>query len=123
MSFSLSFELRDGYLLCTTTGEEATVNDSLRKIRTVMQKGLDVGMRRFLMDERRLDFTLEAHDIAQVSDRLVQNNAQNNGNRVACLYNPKCEKSCRLRETMYQNRSVNYRVFDDEAAALAWLMR
>ena len=99
------------------------VEDSLRKIQAVVQRGLEVGVRRFLMDERNLDFRLEAHDMAQLANHLERNNFQNNGNRVACLYNPKCLKNCKLRETMYQNRSVNYRIFEDEESALAWLLR
>ena len=123
MPFSLTFEIREGYVLGITTGEEATLDDSLRKIEAVRQRGLEVGLRRFLMDERQLAFLLEAHDIALLANRLEERNFQNNGNRVACLYNPECMQNCKMRETMYQNRSMNYRIFGDEESAVAWLLR
>ena len=123
MAFSMTFENRDGYILCRTTGEVWTIDDALQRSQALMHKSLDTGLTRFLMDDRQLCLTLEAHDVFQVAQWLDRQNAQTLGGRLAVLANPEYEASFRLCETIYQNRSISYRVFTDEESALAWLLR
>lgn len=123
MSFDLSFETRNGYVVGTVVGRIATPNELLRKIRAVVHKGLDSNVVRFLMNERDLDFRLELHDIIQVADHLERHNVQILGGRSACLCNPGQLERYRACETVYRNRSLSYRVFGSEEAAVTWLMR
>ncbi|HKI80829.1 MAG TPA: hypothetical protein VKA04_04220 [Pseudodesulfovibrio sp.] len=123
MSFDLSFEIRDGYIVGVVTGVIDTPEQLLRKIRTMLHKALDSNMNRFLMDERGLELHLEAHDIIQVANRLEYRNVQFLGGRSACLCNPGFVEQYRACETAYHNRSLSYKVFEREADAVAWLMR
>ena len=123
MSFDLWFETRNGYVVGTVVGRIATPDELLRKIRAVVHKGLDSNIARFLMDERNLDFRLEPHDIVQVADHLEKQNIQTLGGRSACLCNPAQTGRYRACETVYRNRSLSYRVFENEEAAVTWLMR
>lgn len=123
MAFDLLFETRDGYIVGIVTGVISTPEDLLRKIGTMVHKGLDSNVTRFLMDERGLELRLEAHDIVEVANRLEERNIQSLGGRSACLCNPDFVELYRACETIYHNRSLSYRVFGGEADAVAWLMR
>lgn len=123
MSFELLFETRNGYIVGVVTGVIATPEDLLRKVRTMIHKGLDSNVTRFLMDERGAELRLESHDIIEVANQLDERNIQTLGGRSACLCDPRfmeCYKAC---ETVYGNRSLSYRVFEREEDAVAWLMR
>ncbi|WP_319581989.1 hypothetical protein [uncultured Pseudodesulfovibrio sp.] len=123
MAFDLTFEIRDGYIVGLVIGLIDTPEALLHKIRTMVHKGLDSNMTRFLMDERGLDLRLEAHDIIKVANRLEERNVQSLGGRSACLCKPASFDLYRACETIYHNRSLSYKVFGDEADAVAWLMR
>ncbi|EGB16365.1 hypothetical protein DND132_3162 [Pseudodesulfovibrio mercurii] len=123
MSFDLLFEIRDGYVVGVVTGVIDTPEELLRKIRTMVHKGLDSHLTRFLMDERGLELRLDPHDIIQVADLLEEHNIQSMGGRSACLCNPRLMEQYRACETVYHNRSLSYRVFEREEEAVAWLMR
>jgi hypothetical protein len=123
MSFDLTFETRDGYIVGVVTGVIDTPDKLLRKIRTMVHKALDSNATRFLMDERALELRLEAHDIIEVANRLEERNIQSLGGRSACLCNPGFVELYRACETIYHNRSLSYGVFDREEDAVAWLMR
>ena len=123
MALTLSFEIRDGYIRCITLGEVRTLDDALERSRALLHKSLDTHLARFLLDDTQLRLTLEAHDIAMVGQWIDEHNAQTLGGRLAVLYNPECEANFRMCETIYQNRSLSYRVFEDEESAVAWLLR
>jgi hypothetical protein len=123
MSHDLTFEIRDGYIVGMVTGMIDTPEELLRKIRTMLHKALDSNITRFLMNERGLDLRLEAHDIIEVANRLEKKNVQSLGGRSACLCNPASIELYRACETIYHNRSLSYKVFTDEADAVAWLTR
>ena len=40
---------------------------------------------------------------------------------MACLHRPERRDIYKVYETIYQNRSLSYRLFDDPDQALAWL--
>lgn len=123
MSFDLLFEIRDGYIVGVVTGVIDTPEMLLRKVRTMVHKGLDSNLTRFLMDERGLEMNLEQHDIIQVANQLEKRNIQALGGRSACLCKPESTELYRACETVYHNRSLSYRVFEREEDAVAWLMR
>ena len=123
MSFDLTFETRDGYIVGLVTGVIDTPEALLRKVQTMVHKALDSNVTRFLMDERGLDLRLEAHDVIEVANRLEERNVQSLGGRSACLCNPERFELYRACETIYHNRSLSYKVFEHEADAVAWLTR
>ncbi|WP_316897556.1 hypothetical protein [Pseudodesulfovibrio indicus] len=123
MAFKMSTEIRDGYILCVTTGEIRTADDILEKVEVLRRVGKREGFFRFLMEERRLRLLIDAHEISIAANLLEREGIQTIGGRMATLYNPDYPDAFRLQETMYMNRSLSYRLFREEAEALVWLMR
>lgn len=123
MGFKLSTEVRDGYIYGVTTGEIRTANDVLEKLANLRRVADEKGIFRVLMEERTLLLHIDAHDSAVAANMMENEGLQHIGGRMACLYNPECEGAFRMLETLYLNRSLSYRLFRDEAEALAWLMR
>ncbi len=87
MTYSLTYEKRDGWLSVVTSGEILKAEEYSAKARFVVSKALETGIHRVLLDERDVVVSIDTYDIMRIVDWFDENNIQIFGGRLACLYN------------------------------------
>ena len=122
MSYTLSFSKQDGWFSVAAQGEIDSFEVFSEKARTVTGEILQSGIKRILLDDRELAISLDAHDITLVAEQLEKANIQALGLRLASLCRPEDRETYRMFETIYGNRSINFRLFTDKQSALNWLL-
>lgn len=121
MAFTLEFKQEDGYLVVKARGEVNSFEAFSDKARRVIEQIVSSGSRRILLDDRKLSVQLDSLDISRIAGQLDSMNMQSMGLRLACLCQSEKREIYDNIETMYQNRSLNFKVFDDELSAVQWL--
>lgn len=119
--YSIDFQIENSVLKAMISGTIATGEEAAAKAREVIDTGLKVGIYRILLDERALDVNVEFHEIIAIATELENRGIPSYGGRMACLYPPEKKDFYKTFETIYQNRSFSYRLFDDFDQALDWL--
>lgn len=104
-------------------GEAKTFEAFSDKARTVVAHVLSSGAKRILLDDRALAVALDTHDITRAADLLEKSNFQALGLRLASLCRPEDRCVYDSIETIYRNRSINFRRFDDKQTAVEWLRK
>lgn len=111
----------DGPLLRVKASGE---DDSLEEVQSyglaVIEAASTGGHTRILCDERELVYRLATFDTYEAA-RLIAGLAPTVG-RTALVCNPACVEDARFWETVAVNRGLTVRVFQDPAAAEAWLL-
>lgn len=82
---------------------------------------LELNVRLVLLDERQLELDLDNLDVKLGGESLDCSEVHTMGLRIACLCSPENRALYSMYETVYLNRSINFRTFDNEQAAIAWL--
>jgi hypothetical protein len=119
--YSIDFQIEDGVLRASVSGVIASGEEAAAKAREVIDIGLKVGVHRILLDERTVDISIDVYEIISIATELETREIPAYGGRMACLYRPEKKDLYKTYETIYQNRSLSYRLFDDPVPALAWL--
>ena len=119
--YSLTFATEDGYLFAKVAGEVSTLEQLSEKAHSIMGKVLELGMKRVLVDDRELSVHVDVHDAHCLANEMDGANLQVQGFRIACLYVAEHADIYRIFETGHRNRSLNFRAFTDQEAALKWL--
>ncbi|MGL1861453.1 MAG: hypothetical protein OCC46_02895 [Pseudodesulfovibrio sp.] len=122
MTYSLAFVVQERWLSVTARGAVQSVETFSEKAATVVQHIMKSGKKRIFLDDRCLDVALDAHDVTVIAKQLEQKSVPTMGLRLACIPKPGNEEIYRTIETIYQNRSFNFRVFSDEESAFDWLL-
>ncbi|BDQ35053.1 hypothetical protein [Pseudodesulfovibrio portus] len=121
--YSIDFQIENGVLRASVCGVIASGEEAAAKARDVIDTGLKVGVHRILLDEREVDISIDVHEIISIARELVGREIPLYGGRMACLYRPEKKDLYKTYETIYQNRSLSYRLFDDPGRAMAWLRK
>lgn len=121
MAYSLSFSQEDGWFSVVCVGDISSFEEFSGKATKVVQKVVASGCKRILLDDRNLALKLDAHDIICIAQQLEKANLQSMGMRLASLSRLEDDEVYTNIETIYQNRSINFRRFDDKKAAVEWL--
>lgn len=122
MAYSLTFSDQQDWLLVVAEGDVTGFPEYAEKAQRVVESVLETGVKRVFLDDRRLVLSVDAHDITLLAEKLGEANLQSIGLRLACLCKPECNELYRTIETIYQNRSLNFRIFCDKDEALEWLL-
>jgi hypothetical protein len=115
---------------CTTTVDGSILrvrvvgfDESLAEVEnyglSVIEACAQGGVTRILCDERDLEYRLGTFDTYKAAEALAMH-APRVG-RAAIIPNPKHLADARFWEDVVVNRGLSVKVFQDEAAALAWL--
>lgn len=120
MGHVYEFIPRKGYLLCKTTGETSSVEDIFTYARAVTDAARKADCTYIFLDERGMTSTLDPLDIYMACEELACGGLLR-GFRFASLRTTLNKKSAQNFETMFQNRSINYRFFIDYEEAEKWL--
>ncbi|ADU64059.1 MAG: hypothetical protein KUA35_12080 [Pseudodesulfovibrio sp.] len=122
MPLTTTFTVTDRYLLVIAQGAAQTADELTEYALSLVEEARKTGQTRILLDETRAAITPDTFDIVLLADRLDALRVANLGIRTAAVCAPdNCEVE-RSIETALRNRSISYRVFDDKAAAEAWLL-
>lgn len=120
MPYEYSLTYRTKYLFFDESGSADNLDDARLFAIKAMQEAEHHNCSRLLFDERKLEMNLTSHDVYILAEEfsLIVPPA---GLRVAALHSAHNKEVGRTFETMLQNRSVNYRSFESEDEAIAWL--
>ncbi|BCS89999.1 hypothetical protein [Pseudodesulfovibrio sediminis] len=121
MVYSREYELVDDWIRITTTGRIDSGDEFIDKVLVGADKVLELDVRLVLLDELQLELALDNLDIKLGVGSLDHSEVHTLGLRIACLFPPANRALYTMYETVYRNRSINFRLFDDEQAAIAWL--
>ncbi len=121
MTYDYAMTMKDDYLLVTIGGESNTVEDVLSLANRVLIEAKRNNCTCVLFDERTVTINLDQHDAYQCTEALAEH-IPAEGMRVAVVHNTKDLTIYQCFETMLQNRSINYTLFDDFQSAEEWLL-
>ncbi|MBG0790064.1 MAG: hypothetical protein H0S80_06150 [Desulfovibrionaceae bacterium] len=119
--YSIEYQIEGGVVHARVCGVISTGSEAACKAREVVDSAIKSGIYRVLLDERELDISVDIHEIIAIAREFEDRHIAFYGGRVACLYRPEKKNLYKAYETIYQNRSLSYRLFDGRDQALAWL--
>ena len=111
------------YLRMTTTGSLESAEELMGYVALVDRMAREYDTNRILVDETRLTLMADLLDTCVFAESDLAQDMISRGVRVACLPGPARREFLRGVETILNNRSFSFRVFDAEDAAVAWLTR
>lgn len=112
---------RDGYLLVRNDGVIDSYDVMSDRVAKSVASLMENKIQRLLIDDRKLILDLDPYDIMRIGEDHEKRSFHQQGVRIACLHHPDCRKQYEMLETVHLNRSINFRLFESEEAALAWL--
>ena len=118
-----AFEVREkpGYLLITLSGVSETVAELRSFSEAMVARVQEANCKRVLLDERATIKKLDFHDCMIHAERWVSEKPRL-GLRIAAVYAPADARNYHWVETIFQNRSIVYKIFDAMEEAEQWLM-
>ncbi len=122
MPYSVSYSKSDGVIHAVVSGEIRTCEELTEKALSIMGAAMRRNATRVVVDDRDVNMFVDAHDAHCLANAMDGDNLQVRGFRIACLYSPEYKDIYRIFETGHRNRSLNFRAFTDEKAALDWLV-
>lgn len=122
MSYTTKFTDTNDYLIATAVGEINTPEAALEYTSGTMEVALRRNYTRMLLRSQALDARLDTHDSIIVVDALRQAAPPNRKVRIASVTIPEQIPYYEVYETVFQNRSFNFRAFTSEEKALEWLL-
>lgn len=121
MSYNLQMRKRDGYLLFTVTGTLESAEDLTAYSNDIEKHARQADVRHVLLDMREVSRRVDQHDCATYANKWSQDHP-NIWLKVAAVYTAADAQRFKWVETIYKNRSINYKIFDDMEKAEHWLM-
>ena len=120
---SYTFEVRemDGYLLFILSGVAESVDELRAFSEAMVVRALKTDSKRVLLDERDTIKKLDLHDCMVHAERWVTDKPRL-GMRIAAVYTPADARAFHWVETIFQNRSISYKIFDAMDKAELWLL-
>lgn len=122
MSYTVSFLENDGWLTAQCCGQLKGFSDLCEQAQVILEKIEALGTRYLFLDDRDLDLAVDVHYLSRLVDQFGEKGLSLMGFRIACMCKPNNRQLYKTLETIYQNRSFNFRLFDDEKRAVTWLV-
>lgn len=120
MAYEYTVQSMAGYLLFTITGTNYTAEDVLNFSEEIFSIARQKECSRLLLDERQLAMDFDQFDTYYFAENLASR-VPAMGLRAAVLASPENIKQHSWTETLFQNRSINYKVFITMEKAIEWL--
>lgn len=122
MTYSQVFTEKKEYLLCVSDGTVADVERFIQWAMALVSKAKETGNSRVLIDNRTFVLELSSLDVITFAKYLEDLGAASFGLRLAALTSPLNIEISRLVETSLTNRSASYKIFQNSAEAVKWLV-
>ena len=123
MTISLSMETRGDHLRVTVRGDIRHIDEIVDYSAAYRIEATRLGLRRVLIDYTDALFHLDYHDLHELAEHGVRKDFHLRGLRIAAVCSTENAVQHRQYETIAANRSITYKVFNDEASALDWLLK
>ncbi|QJB58236.1 hypothetical protein [Pseudodesulfovibrio sp. zrk46] len=111
----------DGYIRIVTTGVLKSIDDLIQYGTLMYDQAIAAGIPRILLDEENMEDAAEASTIYRWCEHEVVAMTAAAGIRIAGICTAENFECNKVFETMLQNRSYNFKVFQNEQEAVAWL--
>jgi len=121
MLYTTTITDKKDYLLIESEGKAKDFADIAAYTDLIISHSQRHRQKRILLDETSVTLSLDAHDASLLAERLVASMVPNMGIRVAAVCAPCNYAIARIIETAFQNRSLNFRMFEDMQSAIDWL--
>lgn len=122
MPISMQMTFDDRCLRVVATGTADSVEDVVSYVEPQIAEAMSRGIRRVLLDERKVAFHLDYHDTIDLAEYFEGKGTRRSGFRVAALMSETTPDFHRGWETVSRNRSMSYKLFQDETEAEEWLL-
>jgi hypothetical protein len=119
---NVSINAFDDHLRLTVLGQVDGLDEIVGYIGRLRAEAVRLGLRRVLLDYTGASFDMDYLDMRELAEIGTQNSFPLHGLRMAAVCPPRDLERHRLFETLAANRSIAYRVFSDEAEAMAYLL-
>ena len=121
MPYAFEVQEKPGYLLVTLSGVAETVDEMRAFSEAMVARVQEANCKRVLLDERVTIKKLDFHDCMIHAERWVSEKPRI-GLRIAAVYSPPDAREFHWVETIFQNRSIVYKIFDAMDEAERWLL-
>lgn len=122
MAYTTELSRREGYLHVESSGALDTPQDVEEYLDYLCHEAIAHQTKRLLLDERQLINRQDVYEAYGICESDPVTNAALTGIRVACVCHPRDYELNKAYETLLLNRSLLFRVFLEEEAAVAWLL-
>lgn len=122
LPFAYCFDEYEDYLKVTVRGGPSSLQDMLSYVSMMVEKTRISGINRVFVDETRATIKLDLHKSVATNEILNQEFMEEQDIRVAVTCAPHSRPMYEFFENQLQSCPFTLRVFDDEAAGLAWLL-
>lgn len=112
----------EGYIRIVTKGVLQTLEELVEYGSFMYEQATSSGVPRILLDEDLMEDASDAGTIYVYSEHEIITKTATAGIRIAGVCTPENYDINKVFETMFQNRSYNFRVFLHEQEAIDWLM-
>jgi hypothetical protein len=123
MPFTREFIDLGNWVHVVTKGSVDSPDELVEKLRQGLEKIGEIGHKRAFVDDRGVKMNIDVYDLTVGAEMMSEQGFPLLGLRLACMCRPEDRELYRGVETVYRNRSMMYRVFDDEEEAISWLER
>lgn len=119
----IQFETRkeNGYIRIIPTGRLETLDELIEYGTYMYDQAIACDIHRVLLDEKDLIDAADASTIYEWCENEVVSKTATSGIRIAGVCTADNFACNKVYETMFQNRSYNFRVFLNEEEAIQWL--
>lgn len=121
MAFTYEFEPCGKYLLVRTRGIQAVLEDGIAYARAIAAHSIKHNLGRVLLDERHLRMHTSTIADFELVIGVLRERLHVSMQRMACVPHPQDLTKAQFFETAAQNRGLNFRLFEEVAAAQQWL--
>lgn len=127
MEYNIQFNEEEQTIHVTAHGKRNVQTDNAM-VEEIIQKVVDTGLRKVLIDIRKLDFDLSMAELFQRAKYVREKRLKKGktSSKVALVYNsgnPKLDSDMQFFETTARNRGLPYHVFSDMEKAKNWLQQ
>lgn len=121
MAIQLESKQKDGYIRIISTGVLKTLDELIEYGTYMYDQAIAFGIPRILLDGERMEDAADPATIYEWCENEIIVKTATAGIRIAGVCTPENYACNKVYETMLQNRSYNFRVFQDEQEAIEWL--
>lgn len=122
MSYNVEYTVRETHVEAVVSGRVEEFHELSSLVRGFVEKLKESGKKRFLTLERDLQLDIAVYDVVLLAEEVVKAGVQTRGLKVASHYEPANKFINEAFETSHQNRSLNFRAFAEQEAAIKWLL-
>nr|WP_321255769.1 hypothetical protein [uncultured Pseudodesulfovibrio sp.] len=121
MDYILTFRDNGDHLVAVVSGMVNTFEALSAMAHAVVERTSDHLSKKVLVDFRTVSMSIDFLSAQTLANNLESEGVQLSGIRLACLYIAEDVDMYRVFETAHRNRSLSFKIFENEDEAVDWL--